>query len=117
MPVNEVYIQSATVSQTVSGGANYGYRTSRQMELPPRPTVAQVSMAAHRELRGASRAIAAITSIKYIDSNGQPQTQNFPDLYSIDRVPIVGHDGLTTVTWQIDVADAEATFSLILLRF
>jgi hypothetical protein len=96
---------------------NYAYTTgsddytvSNHYELPPTPTILELSLSTYYEFSDQAHAQLGITHVEYVDSSGvtrhidYPSAPEYPTALSINS--------LTRVDWQITVSNSWADYLL-----
>jgi hypothetical protein len=91
-----------------SGSDNY--TVSHDYELPPTPTLAQVTLGHFYEFDDKSHVDLGFTSCAYLDENGVTRPDTFPDIDSFDAVRVFGRNGLVRADFQIRVSNVSASY-------
>ncbi len=91
------------------------YTTSYHYELPPTPTIAELSMIDYFEFDDRAQLDLGFTHIEYLD-NGVTRHDDFANIDSFDSTKIVVHNALTRVDWSMQITSC-ATSHLINLFY
>src|SRR5258707_15349093 len=97
---------------------HWGYTTgsdnqtgSHDFELPPTPTLAQITLCDFYEFDDKSHVYLGFTSCAFLDASGVTHTDTFPN---IDEggvsVRVFGRNGLTRAEFQIGVSNIFASY-------
>lgn len=96
-------------SQTYSIDAGGEYTASIHIELPPTPTIAQISVVEFREYSAPSALVVAFLDWTYVDQNGVTQAEGG----GAGDVKLLGKNGLTSLDLGLH---AEYCSAVILLN-
>jgi hypothetical protein len=82
------------------------YTQSYHYELPPTPTIVQLSLSNYFEFDDNAHTLMGITHDEYIDGNGVPRHDDYPITPVYPTV--VAINGMTRVDWQFTVSNCWA---------
>lgn len=85
------------------------YTASWQYELPPTPTLAQISLGDYYEFDDQAHVDLGFTSCTYVDQNGVTRTDNFPDIDQVGATHLFGRNGLASASYAMRVANCAAS--------
>ena len=79
------------------------FTLSFHYELPPTPSIVQLSMSAYYEFDDQASTRLSITRVEFIDQGGVPRHIDYPSIPRYPNVAVI--DGLTRVDWQVRVSN------------
>lgn len=86
------------------------YTASWDWELPPTPTLAQITLGHIYEFDDKSHVDLGFTSCQYLDQNGVTRTDTFPDIDNFDAVHVFAKMGLVRADFQMRVSNISASW-------
>lgn len=84
------------------------YSASYDVEFPPTPTIAQITLADFFEFDDQSHVDLGFTSCSFLDENGVTRTDTFPDIDDLAAVHVFARNGLVRADYQIRVSNLAA---------
>ena len=85
------------------------FTASHDFELPPTPTLAQVTLGDFYEFDDKSHAELGFTSCVFVDASGVTRTDTFPDIDALDAIRVFGRNGLARADFQLRVSNVSAS--------
>ncbi len=86
---------------------------SWHLELPPTSTIGQLSLAAYFELADEANVDLGFTHDEYLDPQGVPRHDDYPDIDTITGVRhAISINNMTRVDWEMRIGSCAATFLL-----
>ena len=85
------------------------YSTSHHYELPPTPTIAQLSMVNDYEFDDQAKFDLGFTRVEFLDGK-VTRHANFPDIDSVNPTSIVVQNGMTRVDWGAQVSNCAVSY-------
>jgi hypothetical protein len=86
------------------------FTASHDYELPPTPTLAQITLGQFYEFGDQSHVDLGFTSCAYLDEHGVTRTDLFPDIDDLDSVHVFARNGLARADFQIRVSNMFASY-------
>ena len=83
---------------------------SHDYELPPTPTLAQITLGAFYEFDDKSHVDLGFTSCAYLDQTGVTRTDTFPDIDNFEAVRVFGRNGLARADFQSRVSNISVSY-------
>jgi hypothetical protein len=84
------------------------YTVTVHYELPPTPTIAQLSLSEYYEFDDEAHAHLGITHSEFLDSNGVTRTIDYPNIPAYPES--ISVNGMTRVDWEMTVSNCWANY-------
>jgi hypothetical protein len=85
------------------------FNATFQFELAPTPTCAQISLSTYVELSDMARVDLGFISCTFLNKNNLTQIDKFPDARAEGAITAFARNGLSSVSYQMNIADCIAT--------
>src|SRR5262249_28032718 len=85
------------------------YLATHEYDLPPTPTLAQISMGDIYEFDDQSHVELAFISGSFLDSDGVTRPLNFPDIDDPNATHVFAQPGLASATYGLRVSNAQGS--------
>jgi hypothetical protein len=86
------------------------YSSTHHFELPPTPTLAQVTLGDFFEFDDKSHVDLGFISGSFLDSSGVTRPLNFPDIDALDAVHVFAQPGLASAVYGTKISNASASY-------
>jgi len=86
------------------------FNSTHHFELPPTPTLAQVTLGDFFEFDDKSHVDLGFISGSFLDSDGVTRPLNFPDIDSLDAVRVFAQPGLVSAVFGTRASNAYGSY-------